>query len=124
MPDKQNYEPTVPDKQSNHRQVTPDSGTQKMTPKRLAAIIGILILVAMYIITLVVAIVSPDDSGRMFAMCLFATLVIPITIWVYVWMYGKLTSKKTFADFDAGISSDFDAEIATDESDNPDTDTP
>lgn len=79
---------------------------QKMTPKRVAAIIGILILVAIYIITLVVAIVSPNDSGRLFALCLFATLVVPITIWVYVWMYGKLTNRKTFADFDAGVAAD------------------
>lgn len=98
----------------------PTNSNKKMTPKRVAAIIGILLLISIYIVTLVVAIVSPDDSGRLFALCLFATLVIPITIWVYVWMYGKLTNKRTFADFDAGISADefahFDDDISANES--------
>ncbi len=71
---------------------------KKMTSKQIVAWIGIIALIAMYLITLVVAIVNPGEGGRLFQACLVATIAVPFLIWVYVWMYGKLTQKKTFAD--------------------------
>lgn len=71
---------------------------RKMTSKQIVAWIGIIALAAMYIITLVVAIINPGQGGRLFQACLVATMAIPLLIWVYVWMYGKLKGKKTFAD--------------------------
>lgn len=72
----------------------------KRTSKQIAALIGVILLVGLYIITLIVAIVNPGDSGRLFQACLVATVAVPILIWIYVWMYGKLTNKHTFADPD------------------------
>ena len=63
---------------------------------------GVILLVLLYLVTLVVAFVDQSASGKLFALCLFATIAIPFLIWIYVWMYGKLTNKHTFADFDAG----------------------
>lgn len=80
---------------------TTNSG-KKMTSKQVVAIIGIVLLVLMYIATLIAAIVDSSASGHLFWVCLYATVVIPILIWVYTWMYGKLTQKHTFADFDLG----------------------
>lgn len=71
---------------------------KKITSKQIVAWIGIIALVAMYVITLVVAIVNPGEGGKLFQACLVATVAIPFLIWIYVWMYGKLTGKKTFAD--------------------------
>lgn len=75
---------------------------KKITSKQVVAIGGIVLLVLLYIITLIVAFVDNSSSGKMFALCLFASIAVPFLIWIYVWMYGKLTNKHTFADFDAG----------------------
>ena len=69
----------------------------KWTPKRICAILIIIFLVLLYVVTLIVAIISPKDGGRLFAMCLFATVVVPIVAYLYIWMYTKATGKKTIA---------------------------
>lgn len=73
---------------------------RRITSKQIAAWIGIILLSALYIITLLVAIFDTSSSGKLFALCLFATVAIPLLIWIYTWMYGKLTGKHTIADFD------------------------
>ena len=73
---------------------------KKITSKQIVALVGVILLVLMYLVTLVVAIVDSSASGKLFALCLYATIAIPILIWIYTWMYGKLTGKHTFADFD------------------------
>lgn len=75
---------------------------KKMTSRQIVAIIGIALLVLMYIATLVVAIVDTSASGKWFGMCLTATFVIPVLIWIYTWMYGKFTNKSTIADLNIG----------------------
>lgn len=78
-----------------------NSMKRKVTSKQVVAIIGVVLLVLMYIVTLIAAIADSSASGHLFWMCLYATIAIPILIWIYTWMYGKLTQKHTFADFDA-----------------------
>lgn len=87
-----------------NKQASPKQ-TQKMTSKQIVAIIGILLLIALYITTLIVAFVDNSASGRLFFLCLYATVVIPLIIWIYTWMYGKLTGKKTIADFEINETS-------------------
>lgn len=70
----------------------------KITSRQIVAMAGVILLVLLYVITLVVAIVDSSASGRLFWICLFATIAIPILIWVYTWMYGKLAGRKTMAD--------------------------
>lgn len=65
--------------------------------KQIAAIIGIVLLVAMYILTLVFACCRFPGADRLFFASLFATIIIPILIWIYVWLYGMMTQKKTVA---------------------------
>lgn len=79
---------------------TKENSKKKITSKQVVAMGGVILLALMYIITLVVAIVDNSSSGKLFALCLYATIAIPILIWIYTWMYGKLTNKHTFADFD------------------------
>lgn len=79
--------------------------TQKMTSKQVVAIIGILLLVALYIITLIAAFIDQSASGKLFSLCLYGTVTIPLIIWVYTWMYGKLSGKKSIADFENGLTS-------------------
>lgn len=70
----------------------------KKTPKQIAAIICIILLVFLYVATLVVAILDFPGSDKLFAACLVATIGLPILLWIYIAAYGKLKNKKTIAD--------------------------
>lgn len=70
----------------------------KKTPKQIAAIICIILLVFLYVATLVVAILDFPGSDKLFAACLVATIGLPILLWIYIAAYGKFTGKKTMAD--------------------------
>ncbi len=70
----------------------------KKTPKQIAAIICIILLAFLYVATLVVAILDFPGSDKLFASCLVATIGVPILLWIYLALYGKLTNKKTIAD--------------------------
>ncbi|MBQ8232810.1 MAG: hypothetical protein IJZ34_12920 [Lachnospiraceae bacterium] len=78
---------------------------KKTSSKQIVAIIGIILLAAMYILTLIAAIFDNPNSMLLFRACLIGTFTIPLLIWVYIWMYGKLTRKHTMADFDLGGKS-------------------
>ena len=71
---------------------------KRITSKQVVAIAGVLLLVLLYIVTLVVAVFDNSESGRWFMICIFSTVAVPILIWVYTWMYGKLTGRHTIAD--------------------------
>lgn len=71
----------------------------KITSRQVVAMTGIILLVLLYIIALIAAIADTSSSGKLFMLCLFATVAIPILIWIYTWMYGKLRNRQTFADF-------------------------
>lgn len=79
-----------------------NSPKKKITSKQVVALAGVILLAAMYLITLVVAIFDQDSSGRLFQVCLVGTIAIPLLIWVYIWMYGKLHGRHTMADLDLG----------------------
>lgn len=80
-----------------------DKNTQnkktKMPSKQIFAIIGIILLVLLYVVTLFAAIFDSSASHALFATCLLATVAIPLLIWIYTWMFGKPTNRSTFADF-------------------------
>lgn len=89
----------------------PTAGSvKKITSKQVVALIGVFLLVLLYAAALIAAIVDSSASGRLFWTCLYATVVIPILIWVYTWMYGRLTQKHTFADFEPKDGVDTDTE--------------
>lgn len=79
-----------------------NKGKSGITSKQIVAIIGIVLLVLLYIIALVAAFVDTSSSGRFFGIALTATIVVPLLIWIYTWMYGKMTNKKTIADLNIG----------------------
>ena len=69
-----------------------------MNSKRIVALTGASLLVLLYIITLAVAITDNSESGRWFMTCIFATVAVPMLIWIYTWLYGKFTGRHTIAD--------------------------
>lgn len=74
--------------------------TRKVTSKQVVAIIGIVLLALMYIVTLVTAIADSSASAKWFRLSLFGTLAIPLVIWIYTWMYARLTGKRAIGDPD------------------------
>ena len=87
----------------------------KMTAKRIAAILGIVLLFGLYIVTLIVAIVDRGSSGKLFMACLIATVAVPLLLWIYIWMYGVMTNKHTIASFDVRKPGDIAAQVSLEE---------
>ena len=79
---------TKNDTQKNLRE---DTQKKKMTSRQLVAIIGVALLALLYLITLVTAIVDSSESAKWFRICLFGTFAVPLVIWIYSWMYARLT---------------------------------
>lgn len=74
---------------------------KKVSSKQIVAIIGIALLILLYIITLITAIVDSTASAKWFRICLFATFALPFIIWIYSWMYGRLTGRSAIGDPEA-----------------------
>ncbi len=70
----------------------------KWNPKRIAALIAVILLVGLYLVTFIVAVFVPVEGNNLFAICLMGTIAIPLLAWVYIWMYGQMTGKETIAD--------------------------
>lgn len=75
---------------------------KKKTPKQIAALFCIVILVALYLLTLISAVLSFPGWQRMFGGCLIATISLPILLWIYIWLYGRIKDRHTIADFNIG----------------------
>lgn len=73
---------------------------KKGTPKRIAALVCVILLAALYILTLLTAIFDFDGAGSLFRICLTATVVLPVLLWFYIWLYGRMTNRHTIASID------------------------
>ena len=62
---------------------------EKKTPKQIAALVCVALLVAMYVITFIVACLDIADNGKLFAACLTATVALPILLWIFIHFGGK-----------------------------------
>ena len=71
---------------------------KKITAKQVIAIIGIILLVLLYVVTLILAFVDTSASGKMFAASLCCSFILPVLIWFYTWLYDRLTNKNTSTD--------------------------
>jgi uncharacterized membrane protein len=96
----------------------------KWTPKRICAILCIIFLVMIYLGTLIVAIFAPEAGGKLFAICLFATVIVPIVAYIYIWIYTQITGKRTIASVPEvpGAAEIEKAEAAAEASSNAGTD--
>ncbi len=65
--------------------------------KQIAAIIAIAILVLLYILLFIFAIFDFPGRERLFFICLYATIAVPILTWIYIYLYGKLKDRHTIA---------------------------
>lgn len=58
--------------------------------KRLLAVIGIMLLVSMYILTLVLALTDDPNTMNAFRASIYCTVLIPVLIWAYTFIYKLL----------------------------------
>lgn len=59
-----------------------NTNMKKMTPKRVAALVCVVLLIALYVITFIAALFDVADGGQLFASCLAATIALPILLWI------------------------------------------
>ena len=71
---------------------------KKITSKQVVAMVGVILLGLLYLITLFAALFDSSASGQLFMTSMLATMFIPIVIWVYTWVFGKVTGRHTIAD--------------------------
>ena len=75
---------------------------KKITSKQVAAMAGVVLLALLYLTTLFTAVFGGTSAGSLFQLCIFATIALPLVIWIYVWIVGKLTNRSTIADLNPG----------------------
>ena len=68
--------------------------------KRIGALIGVILLVGSIIATLIMAIMGYTFENALFMGLVVADICLPILLWVYIWLFGKLTGKHTMASFE------------------------
>ena len=89
--------------------------------KRVAAIIGIVLIASMYLISFISAIFAGKYTGGLFLASVFSTIVIPIIIWwflaMYRWFHGE---DKSHQEYPQQPEDDF--KSSNDDDLNPDTD--
>lgn len=71
---------------------------KKMTVKRVAAWIAIVLLLALYLVTLILALLNSPATNNLFMVSLVCTILVPVMCWIFIWIYGQVTGKKTIAD--------------------------
>lgn len=55
--------------------------------KQILAMLGVILLVSLYVITLICAITDNSATQQVFMASLFATVVIPVLLWAYMLVY-------------------------------------
>ncbi len=65
--------------------------------KRILALLGVLLLAALYIAALVLAVMNHPDSGRMFLAAVVSTIAVPILIHLFL-MLENVRKGKSFMD--------------------------
>ncbi|MDD6156837.1 MAG: hypothetical protein PUB52_07465 [Lachnospiraceae bacterium] len=62
--------------------------------KQVLAIIGVILLVALYLTTLVFAITDNSGTMDLFFASIVATILIPVLLWAYTFIYRLIKKKK------------------------------
>ncbi len=81
---------------SNHSNSEKDPN--KWTLKRIAAVIGIVLLLAMYVAAFVSAIGGFPGADTLFRASLGLTIGVPLLLWVLIWCIGRFTGTDSIAD--------------------------
>lgn len=70
---------------------------KKSSPKQIAALLCVIILILLYIATLISACLDFPGADKLFAACLVATIGLPILLWLFLWFYGLWKERRAEA---------------------------
>lgn len=71
--------------------------------KRIIAWIAIVLIAALYLTTLILALLGYGIYHPMLAICLIGTLVVPTLAFFIIWLLGRYNDKKVIGDPDKNI---------------------
>lgn len=63
--------------------------------KQILAIAAIVIIIGLYITTLVLAILGNSVSHSLFLASLYATVVVPVMLYIFLWLYKLMHGEET-----------------------------
>ncbi len=55
--------------------------------KRIIALLGIILLLALYVATLILAIIGSEEALNLLKAAIYATVVLPVLLWAYSFIY-------------------------------------
>ena len=58
--------------------------------KQILAIIGCILLVSMYVVTIVLAVTDDPNTMNAFRASIYCTIIVPVLIWAYSFIYRLL----------------------------------
>ncbi len=61
--------------------------------KRILALSAVIVILALYLITFLLSLSSAEQAGELLIISLIATVVIPVLIYIYLWLF-RLFGKK------------------------------
>ena len=65
--------------------------------KQIAAVTAIVLIIAIYIVTLILAITNNENTSQWFMAAIIATIVLPVMAYVYIWIYKKVQEQREAA---------------------------
>ena len=69
----------------------------KKKTKQIAAWIAVIVLILLYAATFLTAVWDFPGSDALFRSCLAASVGLPILLWIYIWLYGKVKERRSEA---------------------------
>ena len=76
------------------------NGKAPWTAKRIAAVIGIVLLAALYVVTFISACIGTESAGKLFRFSLGMTIAVPIFLWIFIWCVGRFRNGHSMASLD------------------------
>jgi large-conductance mechanosensitive channel len=73
--------------------ITNRKGSDMSKVKRIAAMIGLIFIVSMYLVSFLSALFATEYSYGLFMASIFSTIVVPIMIYLFIMVY-KMVHKK------------------------------
>lgn len=80
--------------------------TSSWTPKRIAALAGVILLAGMYVVSLIAALFDFPGSDTLFRISFAMTLAVPIFLFIFIWAIGRMTGKRIVSDPEKSSSQD------------------
>lgn len=67
---------------------------KKKTPKQIAALLCVVILLCLYLFTFFFACLDFEGSDKLFSACLLSAVGLPFLCWIFIWFSGILNKRR------------------------------